>query len=53
MSERRACQLVGQNRSTQRYERQPAELEQRLVKRMNELASQHPRYGYLEVTRFR
>ena len=27
VSERRACQLVGQNRSTQRYERQPAELE--------------------------
>lgn len=49
MSERRACQLVGQNRSTQRYERQPAELELRLVKRMNELASEHPRYGYRRV----
>jgi putative transposase len=49
VSERRACQLVGQNRSTQRYARQPAELELRLVKRMNELASQHPRYGYRRV----
>jgi putative transposase len=49
VSERRACQLVGQNRSTQRYERQPAELELRLVARMNELASKHPRYGYRRV----
>jgi hypothetical protein len=49
VSERRACQLVGQNRSTQRYERQPAELELRLVRRINELASQHPRYGYCRV----
>ena len=49
MSERRACQLVGQNRSTQRYERQPAELELRIVARMNELASKHPRYGYRRV----
>jgi transposase InsO family protein len=40
---------VGQHRSTQRYERQPAELELRLVKRMNELASAHPRYGYRRV----
>ena len=38
MSERRACQLIGQHRSTQRYLPQPPELELRLVKRMNELA---------------
>ena len=39
MSERRACLLVGQHRSTQRYERLPAEYELRLVARMNELAA--------------
>jgi transposase InsO family protein len=49
VSERRACQLVGQHRSTQRYERLPAEYELRLVARMNELAAQHPRYGYRRI----
>jgi HTH-like domain len=46
VSERRACQVVGQHRSTQRYEPQPPELELRLVEPMNELAARHPRYGY-------
>src|SRR5437879_746218 len=49
VSERRACQLIGQHRSTQRYLPQPPELELRLVKRMNELAVLHPRYGYRRV----
>jgi transposase InsO family protein len=49
VSERRACRVVDQHRSTQRYEPQPAELELRLVKRMNELAAAHPRYGYRRV----
>lgn len=49
VSERRACKLIGQHRSTQRYLPQPPELELRLVKRMNELAATHPRYGYRRV----
>jgi transposase InsO family protein len=49
VSERRACQVVGQHRSTQRYERVPAEYELRLVARMNELAAAHPRYGYRRI----
>jgi putative transposase len=49
VSERRACQLLGQHRSTQRYVPQPPLLEQRLVERMNELAERHPRYGYRRV----
>jgi hypothetical protein len=49
VSERRACQLLGQHRSTQRYRPQPPELELRLVRRMNELAAVHPRYGYRRV----
>jgi transposase InsO family protein len=49
VSKRRACQLVGQHRSTQRYESQPPEFELTLVKRMNELAAKHPRWGYRTV----
>jgi putative transposase len=49
VSERRACRVVGQHRSTQRYERVPAEYELRLVERMNELAAAHPRWGYRRV----
>jgi transposase InsO family protein len=45
VSERRACRVVGQHRSTQRYERVAADYELRLVVRMNELAAAHPRYG--------
>ena len=49
VSERRACNLVGQHRSTQRYAPSSPELEQRLIKRMNELAARHPRYGYRRI----
>ena len=49
VSERRACRVVGQHRSTQRYQRLPAEYELRLVARMNELAAAHPRWGYRTV----
>jgi transposase InsO family protein len=49
VSERRACQLLGQHRSTQRYVSQPPLLEQRLVERMNDLAERHPRYGYRRI----
>jgi putative transposase len=51
VSERRACSLVGQYRSTQRYSGVPSDLELRLVKRMNELAVQYPRWGYRMVWR--
>jgi transposase InsO family protein len=49
VSERRACRLVGQYRSTQRYVGVPPEYELRLVKRMNELAARYPRFGYRRV----
>lgn len=49
VSERRACNLVGQHRSTQRYKPTQPEFEQRLLKRMNELATEHPRYGYRRI----
>lgn len=49
VSERRACRLVGQHRSTNRYRAQTGEFELRLVKRMNALAELHPRYGYRRI----
>ena len=50
VSERRACQVLGQVRSTQRRERQIPDDEVRLVARMVELATQYGRYGYRRVT---
>ena len=50
MSERRACQVLGQPRSTQRRERQIPSDEPRLRERITELASEYGRYGYRRVT---
>ncbi len=49
VSERRACRLLDQQRSTQRYKPLPPDYELRLVKRMNQLAQEHPRWGYRMV----
>ena len=49
MSERRACRVVGQHRSSQRYAKLVPEYELRLVAAMNELAAAHPRWGYRRV----
>lgn len=46
VSERRACKVLDQARSSQRYQSQPREGEAALVKRMLELVRRHPRYGY-------
>jgi transposase InsO family protein len=46
VSERRACRLVGQHRSTNRYEATAPDFEAKLVERMTALAEQHPRWGY-------
>ena len=49
-SQRRACRVMRQPRSTQRYEsKRPDDEEQRLVKRMHELVRAHPRYGYRRI----
>jgi len=42
-SERRACAVLGQHRSTQRYERRVAPDESALVDRIEEIARSHPR----------
>lgn len=46
VSERRACRLVGQHRSTNRYVPTPTDLESALADRMIELAAEHPKWGY-------
>ena len=50
VSERRACRVLGQPRSTQRRQRQIPSDEPRLIKRITELASEYGRYGYRRVT---
>jgi len=51
VSERRACEVLGQSRSTQRYQaKEDSKEQQRLVSRMHELVRQHPRYGYRFIT---
>src|SRR5690349_8164906 len=48
-SERRACGLVGQPRSTQRYAAKQKP-EDTLPKRIAELAAERPRFGYRRLT---
>lgn len=48
-SERRACRVVGQSRSTQRRQPQRSESDRALVERMKELARKQPRYGYRRI----
>src|SRR5215212_5994035 len=49
LSERRACQIVGQPRSTQRYVDRRAEGDRPLLERMVTLSGENPRYGYRRV----
>jgi len=50
VSERRACQVLGQPRATQRRPAHVPDDEPPLVRRMVELAAQYGRYGYRRVT---
>ena len=49
VSERRACQVLDQPRSTQRYEAVASDDAVPLVQRMYELVRVHPRYGYRRI----
>jgi transposase InsO family protein len=49
VSERRACQVIGQPRSTQRYAVKERDGEGPLVSSMLDLVRRHPRYGYRRV----
>ena len=50
-AERNACRLVGQPRSTQRYQARIDYEERRIRRRLHELAKQHPGSGYRRMTR--
>ena len=50
MSERRACKVIRQPRSTQRYEKTTKDDEERLKVDIIKLASQYGRYGYRRIT---
>ena len=49
VSQRRACRVVGQPRSSQRYASKPRDDEPALAKRMVELAGERPRFGYRRI----
>ena len=51
VSERRACEVVDQPRSTQRCEASPREDEAALTQRMLKLVKQRPRFGYRRIGR--
>jgi len=50
VSERRACRVLDQPRTTQRYRPAPNEEETCLESRLLELVRAHPRYGYRRMT---
>jgi putative transposase len=50
VSERRVCKVLGQSRTTQRYQRKPREDEEVLTERIIELATRFGRYGYRRIT---
>ena len=50
MSERNACRVLGQPRTTQRYQRIVADDEELLRAAIVRLAGQYGRYGYRRVT---
>ncbi len=50
VSQRRACRVLAQPRSTQRHRARPPSDEPRLVTRIIELASKFGRYGYRRIT---
>src|SRR5215203_3518448 len=49
VSERRACSVIGQPRSSQRYVGRKAERDRPLLERMIALSRENPRYGYRRV----
>jgi len=48
-SQRQACRVADQPRSTQRYQPQVKREEPALIQRMHELVRRHPRFGYRRI----
>lgn len=51
VSERRACKVIGQPRSSQRYKVKPRDDEASLTQAMRNLARKRPRFGYRRIGR--
>jgi len=51
VSQRRACRIVGQHRSTQRREVTRGKGDDALRARMHEFSRKHMRWGYAKLTR--
>ncbi len=51
MSERPACSVATQHRSSQRYSAKRADAEPRLIARMLEIVREHPRFGYRRIAK--
>lgn len=51
VSQRRACSVLGQHRSTQRHQKACDESERRLVQEMKALSEEHPRWGQRRIWR--
>ena len=49
-SQRKACKVLGQSRSTQRYEPKLPDKDKPVIKDLLELHVKHPRYGYRRIT---
>lgn len=49
VSERRACEVLGQARSTQRYQPRVKDDERAMIQRMHELVRRWPRFGYRRI----
>ena len=50
VSQRRACSIVGQPRSTQRLPKPDTNKEDELIKRIDTFVRENPRYGYRRIT---
>jgi transposase InsO family protein len=50
VSERRACRVIAQPRSSQRYHGSRPDKDRRLRRRLRALAKRHPRYGFRRIT---
>jgi putative transposase len=50
VSERRACKILSQPRSTQRYRGRKREKDAELIQELHKLSAEHPRAGYRRVT---
>jgi hypothetical protein len=49
ISERRACELVDQPRTTERYKPKVKDDEPGIVKKMHDFVRDHPRFGYRRI----